>query len=166
MLLTRLPLDLKEASFLLLSFDLHVLSTPPAFVLSQDQTLHDRLFVWLDYFLPCSNSLLGIATSHIGLIRSLYCSVFKEPSLFKRLDYLTTFVEVCQIIFLKSFSSLFRTGPLHQRRVLYYHILGYCVNRFFEKSLGFRVQGSGLARGACCPLIGDESFAHQLEVRS
>ena len=28
-------------------FDLHVLSTPPAFVLSQDQTLHDRLFVWL-----------------------------------------------------------------------------------------------------------------------
>ena len=29
------------------SFDLHVLSTPPAFVLSQDQTLHDRLFVWL-----------------------------------------------------------------------------------------------------------------------
>ena len=73
------------------------------------------------YFLPCSNSLLGIATSHIGLIRSLYCSVFKEPSLFKRLDYLTTFVEVCQMIFLKSFSSLFRTGPLHQRRVLSYH---------------------------------------------
>ena len=110
MLLTRLPLDLKEASFLLLSFDLHVLSTPPAFVLSQDQTLHDRSFVWLDYFLPCSNSLLGIATSHIGLIRSLYCSVFKEPSLFKRLDYLTTFREVCQMIFLKSFSSLFRRG--------------------------------------------------------
>ena len=110
MLLTRLPLDLKEASFLLLSFDLHVLSTPPAFVLSQDQTLHDRLFVWLDYFLPCSNLLLGIATSHIGLIRSLYCSVFKEPSLFKRLDYLTTFVEVCQMIFLKSFSSPFERG--------------------------------------------------------
>ena len=121
MLLTRLPLDLKEASFLLLSFDLHVLSTPPAFVLSQDQTLHDRLFVWLDYFLPCSNSLLGIATSHIGLIRSLYCSVFKEPSLFKRLDYLTTFISFCQMIFLKSFSLLFRTGPLHQRRVLSYH---------------------------------------------
>ena len=27
-----------------------------------------------------------------------------------------------------------------------------------------RVQG--LARGACCPLIGDERFARQLEVRS
>jgi hypothetical protein len=31
--LTRLPLDPK------ISFDLHVLSLPPAFVLSQDQTL-------------------------------------------------------------------------------------------------------------------------------
>ena len=30
----------------------------------------------------------------------------------------------------------------------------------------FKVQGSGLARGAGCPLIGDESFAHQLGVRS
>ena len=83
------------------------------------------------YFLPCSNPLLGIATSHIGLIRSLYCSVFKEPSLFKRLDYLTTFEEVCQTIFLKSFSSLFRTGPLHQRRVLYYHTAFFVSTAFF-----------------------------------
>ena len=149
MLLTRLPLDLKEASFLLLSFDLHVLSTPPAFVLSQDQTLHDRLFVWLDYFLPCSNSLLGIATSHIGLIRSLYCSVFKEPSLFKRLDYLTTFVEVCQTIFLKSFSSLFRTGPLHQRRVLSYHtafFVSTAFYMFFEMGLSRCVIMVGMAQ--------------------
>ena len=145
MLLTRLPLDLKEASFLLLSFDLHVLSTPPAFVLSQDQTLHDRLFVWLDYFLPCSNSLLGIATSHIGLIRSLYCSVFKEPSLFKRLDYLTTFVEVCQMIFLKSFSTLFRTGPLHQRRVLSYH------TAFFVSTCFLYVFLIGRLTGTACP---------------
>ena len=33
-----LPLD--ESSFSRFSFDLHVLSTPPAFVLSQDQTLN------------------------------------------------------------------------------------------------------------------------------
>ena len=39
-LLTRLPLDISKASFQSVSFDLHVLSTPPAFVLSQDQTLH------------------------------------------------------------------------------------------------------------------------------
>jgi len=98
------------------------------------------LFVWLDYFLPCSNSLLGIATSHIGLIHSLYCSVFKEPSLFKRLYYLTTFVEVCQMIFLKSFSSLFRTGPLHQRWVLSYHTAFFVSTGFLNF---FMVQGSG-----------------------
>ena len=106
------------------------------------------------YFLPCSNSLLGIATSHIGLIRSLYCSVFKEPSLFKRLDYLTTFVEVCQMIFLKSFSTLFRTGPLHQRRVLSYHTAFLVSTAFFEffmvQGSGFRVQG---ALGTCWHLI-------------
>ncbi len=39
MLLTRLPLSPKGA------FDLHVLGLPPAFVLSQDQTLN--LKVWI-----------------------------------------------------------------------------------------------------------------------
>ena len=40
-LLTRLPLGSSKASFQFTSYDLHVLSTPPAFVLSQDQTLHE-----------------------------------------------------------------------------------------------------------------------------
>ena len=35
----RLPFD--ESPFLRFSFDLHVLGTPPAFVLSQDQTLYE-----------------------------------------------------------------------------------------------------------------------------
>ena len=111
------------------------------------------------YFLPCSNSLLGIATSHIGLIRSLYCSVFKEPSLFKRLDYFTTFVEACQMIFLKSFSLLFRTGPLHQRRVLSYHTAFLVSTVFF---MFFMVQGSGFgvqgALGTCWHLITFENL--------
>ena len=38
-LLTRPPLSYSKASFLVTPFDLHVLGTPPAFVLSQDQTL-------------------------------------------------------------------------------------------------------------------------------
>ena len=38
MLLTRLPLGIAT------SFDLHVLGTPPALVLSQDQTLHKKLY--------------------------------------------------------------------------------------------------------------------------
>ncbi len=46
MLLTRLPLTPKDA------FDLHVLGLPPAFVLSQDQTLRLKSFilVWLGGF--------------------------------------------------------------------------------------------------------------------
>ena len=149
MLLTRLPLDLKEASFLLLSFDLHVLSTPPAFVLSQDQTLHDRSFVWLDYFLPCSNLLLGIATSHIGLIRSLYCSVFKEPSLFKRLDYLTTSIPFCQMFFFEiffkiSFSfalSICLCSPLCRATYVIISHLLLSVNWFLLRSFGLRLSG-------------------------
>ena len=37
---------------------------------------------------------------------------------------------------------------------------------FRVQGSGFGVRGSGSAPGACCSLIGDESFAHQLEVRS
>jgi hypothetical protein len=40
-LLTRSPLEY-PASWAF-PFDLHVLSTPPAFVLSQDQTLHEKI---------------------------------------------------------------------------------------------------------------------------
>ncbi|WP_222837121.1 hypothetical protein, partial [Ureibacillus thermophilus] len=43
-LLTRPPLTNQKASFLIGPLDLHVLGTPPAFVLSQDQTLHKRKF--------------------------------------------------------------------------------------------------------------------------
>ena len=45
------------------AFDLHVLSTPPAFVLSQDQTLQFDILNWLlsyffwYYFLPCYSHL-------------------------------------------------------------------------------------------------------------
>ena len=38
-LLTRPPLENQLASYSVFSFDLHVLSTPPAFILSQNQTL-------------------------------------------------------------------------------------------------------------------------------
>ena len=40
MLLTRSPLAVYNIATINNSFDLHVLGTPPAFVLSQDQTLH------------------------------------------------------------------------------------------------------------------------------
>ena len=40
-------LQLAETSFHRFSFDLHVLSTPPAFVLSQDQTLNKIVSIQL-----------------------------------------------------------------------------------------------------------------------
>ena len=40
-LLTRSPLNYRIAT--IISFDLHVLGTPPAFILSQDQTLRKNL---------------------------------------------------------------------------------------------------------------------------
>ena len=106
------------------------------------------------YFLPCSNSLLGIATSHIGLIRSLYCSVFKEPSLFKRLDYLTTFVEVCQMFFFEIFFqglvsfglSICLCSPLCRATYEIISHLLLSVNWFFLRSFGLRLTGSWLKR--------------------
>ena len=103
------------------------------------------------YFLPCSNSLLGIATSHIGLIRSLYCSVFKEPSLFKRLDYLTTFISFCQMFFEIIFKVSFSFGLsiclcLSLCRATYEiisHLL-LSVNWLFLRSFGLRLTGSWL----------------------
>ena len=45
---TRPPLiTMKQAS--LHSYDLHVLSMPPAFILSQDQTLRENFFVFHSY---------------------------------------------------------------------------------------------------------------------
>ena len=41
-LLTRSPLSPPKPKLKRIPFDLHVLSTPPAFVLSQNQTLHKK----------------------------------------------------------------------------------------------------------------------------
>ena len=56
-LLTRSPLSYKirtpKGTSNITPFDLHVLGTPPAFVLSQDQTLND----WYYYSQSCYNHL-------------------------------------------------------------------------------------------------------------
>ena len=46
MLLPRPPLKSEEASFFIIPLDLHVLGTPPAFVLSQDQTLPNNVVIF------------------------------------------------------------------------------------------------------------------------
>ena len=45
-LLTRRPLTYISLGFNISPFDLHVLSTPPAFILSQDQTLMFKCLIW------------------------------------------------------------------------------------------------------------------------
>ena len=49
-LLTRPPLKSEEASFFIIPLDLHVLGTPPAFVLSQDQTLQKVFDLLIVFF--------------------------------------------------------------------------------------------------------------------
>ena len=71
-------------------FDLHVLSTPPAFVLSQDQTLRWKfdltltfdswLFHWLDIISSIQKSFLtALILSQLVRTSGIQCSVFKVP---------------------------------------------------------------------------------------
>ena len=92
-LLTRPPLSYKSLGFIITPFDLHVLSTPPAFILSQDQTLIIKVFhlksdksgfrnftvsrfsCSLNFFLPSrpQSGLSGLEFSGMH-----YCSVIKD----------------------------------------------------------------------------------------
>ena len=100
-LLTHPPLDPQahtpKGVCLLHSLDLHVLGTPPAFVLSQDQTLHksshlkmQRAYKRSLYLIRFKRIILAIfdeLKKHVYFFASwhlLFCSIFKEqiPSLF------------------------------------------------------------------------------------
>ena len=101
-LLTRPPLIHfpKETS----SLDLHVLGTPPAFVLSQDQTLNKKfnLLTHKTYF---NKRIAGLNVFYI------FCSIFKDQIFLvalKRLLNLITVSTSCQQLFKNFFSSLFR----------------------------------------------------------
>ena len=80
-LLTRPPLELTvirpKASVRKSPLDLHVLSTPPAFVLSQDQTLAFNPFILNYRFIPAASShSFGITVLHFSAL-FLPCIVFK-----------------------------------------------------------------------------------------
>ena len=72
-LLTRPPLGYPKASSQITPFDLHVLGTPPAFVLSQDQTLNKKFNLLLK-LLWVFIRLKRIA----GFILTIFCSIFKD----------------------------------------------------------------------------------------
>ena len=118
-------------------FDLHVLGVPPAFVLSQDQTLHrvvspsdfTHFEIWFIanrsqlllcfivlsdfsyWFIESTRVPVFLAFSFLALFsfQDAVFVVFGSVYLVKRLIYYTTFSEVCQAFF-QTFSSFFWTS--------------------------------------------------------
>ena len=126
-LLTRPPLGIAA------SFDLNVLCTPPAFILSQDQTLEQIVFnpVRENRFKPLSEPLNSsllvlsmcpvlpghlfkrisrISTRKIFACTSFSCcSIVNDQSLplSRQPEHYTTFESLCQEVFQKFFEKLF-----------------------------------------------------------
>ena len=115
-LLTRPPLTGKSLGFITCPFDLHVLSTPPAFILSQDQTLI------INGCLSCQSYL-----ALLFLVRSVKTSLFFRPcSLNNSLGiFRVALLFICQRTicwrFIELNDSLFTIAHLYSS-----------VNNFFE----------------------------------
>ena len=115
----------KKQAFSIPPFDLHVLGMPPAFILSQDQTLHClypfRLFAFaLSFFFD------------VFVIYSRFCSVFNVLfRLFRRLIYPTLFRAFCQSFFRLFFASAPRLCLPLLSALLIYHISPLLVKPFF-----------------------------------
>ena len=95
----------------LLSIDLHVLGTPPAFILSQDQTLHliSSSIVTAYRCLSCINLLTFVVSCNV----SISCSVFKElPHCpFEQCSMsISSSRFLCQHVFLAFFISMSHTS--------------------------------------------------------
>ncbi len=89
-LLTRPPLEHLKASFLMSPLDLHVLSTPPAFVLSQDQTLSFNPVYPFPVFQPAKLNSFGITVS--------FCVIFSVS--FSRFSAYPAVPRVSQLCYL------------------------------------------------------------------
>ena len=141
-LLTRPPLTYISLGFNVSPFDLHVLGTPPAFILSQDQTLMLKWclcpasFIWHCLLLirVASQSFDRSACSWISLkileFSGLhYCLFVKDQCFFRcccsqrQLWYLITTAFVCQQLF-SIFLNLFPTGKPSFSRWIF--ILPHC----------------------------------------
>ena len=88
------------------AFDLHVLGTPPAFILSQDQTLHCLLFL-SDNLLVCLALFYFLFISKLSLTLCfiLSCSVFNVLSLDSLVE--CPFILPSSLTFVKLFLVLF-----------------------------------------------------------
>ena len=124
-------LQLDESSFRRFSFDLHVLSTPPAFVLSQDQTLYKSYqhgvsieLIFTELSVIASN-FLSLPLPVIDLTRSRQASV----------------AHLCAPVWCFSFRSLFNlqgTRPTTAEQSLSYHMSPILSTTFLPFSDIFR----------------------------
>ena len=132
-LLTRPPLSPKR------SLDLHVLGTPPAFILSQDQTLKIKFFEFYianEFFTNAQNP---VAQNKISLLYPLRCylkisgMVCMAFELFVRTKYICC--SVFKVHLKLSFYFLF-SCPLSRTSIIL-SSLAFYVNTFFNFFLFF-----------------------------
>ena len=91
-LLTRPPLTFESLGFIKSPFDLHVLSTPPAFILSQDQTLMFKSSSYQNYL-----ALLFLGSSSIAWLAVLKFYSLKSPD---ELFWFNSSFGICRVAFL------------------------------------------------------------------
>ena len=101
------------------SYDLHVLGMPPAFILSQDQTLQKIYFV--DFI---KSGLIKLKLPSYSKLT--FCSVFKDQSLVAFLEMRSKYIKLLKIS--QHFFSLFLT---------YFFDTLYCQH-FFVKSIFYK----------------------------
>ena len=124
-LLTRAPLSWRASSPI--TFDLHVLGTPPAFVLSQDQTLQ---FV-NQKSLNCSKTVLKIINLRTHNLFFLLFSFQRPNSLPARCDRSRTILEPPKPV--NNFFPAFFSGQhTARKRIAFIPTTIISVNRFFS----------------------------------
>ena len=99
-LLTRPPLSYESLGFIITPFDLHVLSTPPAFILSQDQTL----MLMFDNTIVCPASLF-LALLFLGCSSEISLRSGNAPAYAVLSFHVWTF-QGCIAVYLSRFTFL------------------------------------------------------------
>ena len=108
-----------------ISFDLHVLGMPPAFILSQDQTLQKNIFFWVIFYLLLKNRRFAQFSKNI----------FSWPFFQKTLNTITVFLSKVKNFFY-FFSKVFLT-PLNCFFALLFSFKAHLIlyQKDFKKSI-------------------------------
>ena len=121
-LLTRPPLGIAA------SFDLNVLCTPPAFILSQDQTLEQIVY---SLSLDSRYLIRAIYSSFLLLFRVVFSLGFFDRFFFALAFLLCTFFFCCSIVKFQSL-TLRVSCPRFRVSLSIISLLFLLVNTFFE----------------------------------